>query len=602
MAMMICDTIIAKGLLVMNIENTPIQKDETFGEEKPFVNYTLPPEAVAAATLPPPLQEAKKDVLPIKHPWLLLLVALVLAVGIDMLVYKQNMGKQFAIVVNAIMVAAVGLSLIEKRKIPWQSYPLMAMVSMSAILTVFRNETFTNLALILFVLIGLPLLLASLLSGQWAGYRLREFIKRSFFFGVHTVIGLPRVLVDANKSRSDVPKAKKVLQIIGTVLLGVLIAIPLLLIFGRLLSSADSQFAASMDAFLNFFKFFKLEEFWPQFFLVLFFFWGIAGALYFMLSRSHRQEKLKPDQALIPPFLANTAALVALALVCVMFLVFIVGQWAYFFGGATNITADGHNYSSYARSGFYELMAAASIAAIVHYVFSSITKRETKAQSVSFSVVAALLLVLVGLMLVSAFQRLVLYEFVYGFTRDRLVAHVFMIFLAVLLVALAVMEISKNLKRLFLVLLMSTFLFGVTLFVVNVDKTITRLNIEHATLVTKQKSSSISRGRFDGSYLVSGIGEDAILELYRNYTNPQHSEDMRENIGKILACRALKVEDQDPPGKWHTYKESEKAEHDFFAEHRQSLFERFPPEEEECFKGYTINGEFVSCKYHCSGR
>ena len=265
-------------------------------------------------------------------------------------------------------------------------------------------------------------------------------------------------------------------------------------------------------------------------------------------------------------------------------MVFIVGQWAYFFGGAANIAIDRHTYSSYATSGFRELMVAASIAAVVHYLFSSVTKRETKLQKVSFSVLATLLLVLVGLMLVSAFQRLLLYEAAYGFTRDRLVAHVFMIFLALILVALAVMEISRNLKRLALVLLVSSFLFGITLAAVNVDKTITRLNINQATLIMKQEHKTSSRARFDGSYLALSM------------------EEMRENLAKVLACRFLKVEDQDPPGKWHTYKVPEKAEFDFFATHAKSLTEAFPPEKEECVLGYTINGEFISCKYVCLGR
>ena len=601
--MMDCVTINVKGFM-MTKETNAIQNNQPMGDERPYVDYTLPAEQPLPITMPPPPphQAAKKDVAPIKRYWLMLLVAFLLALGIDLLVFEQAFGKQFAIIVNAIMVGALVLSLTEKRKIPWQSYPLMAMVSASSILTVFRTEPYTNAALIIFVLIGLSLLMASMLSGQWVGYRIRETIKRHFFFGIHTMIGLPRSIVEMNKNKADAPKSKKVLQTVGTVLLGVAIAIPLLLIFGRLLGSADSQFAANIKAFLDLFRFYRFEKFWPQLFLVLFFFWGIAGALYYMLSRSHGKERLEPDEALVSPFLAHTAAMVALALVSVMFLVFIVGQWAYFFGGAANIAIDGHTYSSYATSGFRELMVAASIAAVVHYLFSSMTKRETKLQKVSFSVLATLLLVLVGLMLVSAFQRLLLYEAAYGFTRDRLVAHVFMIFLALILVVLAVMEISRNLKRLALVLLVSSFLFGITLAAVNVDKTITRLNINQATLIMKQEHKTSSRARFDGSYLALSMGEEAIPELYRHYLMPEQPEEMRENLAKVLACRSLKVEDQDPPGKWHTYKVPEKAEFDFFATHAKSLTEAFPPEKEECVLGYTINGEFISCKYVCLGR
>ncbi len=100
------------------------------------------------------------------------------------------------------------------------------------------------------------------------------------------------------------------------------------------------------------------------------------------------------------------------------------------------------------------------------------------------------------------------------------------------------MELSKNLKRLALVLVVSVFLFGITLWTVNVDKTITRLNIEQATLVLTEWSSA----RLDGSYLAVSVSEDAVPELYKNYLNPEQSPEMRENLGKILACRALRVE------------------------------------------------------------
>ena len=532
----------------------------------------------------------------IRHPWMLLLVALVLALGTDLLVYGQSLGKQFAIVVNALMIGMLILSWTEKRRVPWQSWPLIAMISVSSVLTVFRAEPFTITALVIFVVLGLSLLLVTLLSGQWALYRLREYVKQYFLLGIHGFIGLPRTLVDFGKNVKHDQGAKRHLQVIGAVLLGLLLAIPLLLLFGNLLSSADSHFASQIKGFLDFFKFEKVENFWPHFFIVFVLFWGFAGVLYYMLRQSRLMEDIEPDKALIPPFLVNIAALVALGLVNLLFLVFIVGQWGYFFGGAANINADGFTYSSYATSGFRELMIAASIAAVVHYLFSSVTKRETRAQKVSFSVVATLLLVLVGLMLVSAFQRLLLYEAAYGFTRDRLVAHVFMVFLALVLAALAVMEITKSLKHMAVVLLVTCFLFGVTLSAVNVDRTITRLNITQATLFDGYKRSS---SRFDGSYLAISVGKDSIPELYRNYTNPETHKDLREDLGKTLACRALRLENDEPLGKWHTYNVPAKAEYDFFAAQGENLLKAFPPEKDDCNLGYTIHGEYVYCTYVC---
>ncbi len=547
---------------------------------------------------PPPPQPKPKDVVPVKHSWLLFLMAFVLALGIDLLIFEQSSGKQFAIIVNAILLGAVVLSLAEKRKIPWQSWPLMAMIALSSLLTIFRVEPFTVAALIIFVVFALPLLLMSMFSGQWAVYRIREYFKRYFFITAHGVIGFPRAIVEGVRTQRNPGQRKKVFSIIGAIILGVIIAIPILLLFGKLLSSADSTFAKNIEAFLNFFKFDSVEAFWPQFFIVLFFFWGLAGLLFYMLSRSHRVEPVEPDKALLDPFLPNLTAIIVLALINLMFLLFIIGQWHIFFGGIANVREGAYNFSSYAVEGFNQLMVVASIAAVLHYLFASVTKRESRKERVTFSITATLLLAQVGLILVSAFKRLLMYETAYGFTRSRMVAHVFMVFLALLLVALAAMELSKNLKRLALVLVVSVFLFGITLWTVNVDKTITRLNIEQATLVLTEWSSA----RLDGSYLAVSVSEDAVPELYKNYLNPEHSAEMRENLGKILACRALRVEKYDPPGKWYTYTVPEKAEYDFFAEHGKSLIESYPPEKEDShfgyILGYTIDGEFVDCVRH----
>lgn len=45
--MMDCDTIIVKGLLVVNTENEAIQYNQPKGDEKPFVDYNLPAEESA---------------------------------------------------------------------------------------------------------------------------------------------------------------------------------------------------------------------------------------------------------------------------------------------------------------------------------------------------------------------------------------------------------------------------------------------------------------------------------------------------------------------------------------------------------------------------
>ena len=51
---------------------------------------------------------------------------------------------------------------------------------------------------------------------------------------------------------------------------------------------------------------------------------------------------------------------------------------------------------------------------------------------------------LVIVMLISAYQRLVLYEMAYGFSRLRTYTHVFMIWLGLLLITVVILEITRR--------------------------------------------------------------------------------------------------------------------------------------------------------------
>ena len=107
------------------------------------------------------------------------------------------------------------------------------------------------------------------------------------------------------------------------------------------------------------------------------------------------------------------AILVAIDLVVGLF----VGQQvAYLFGGVDTLAAVGMTYANYARRGFFELVAAACLAAVVVVVLEATVERRSR-------VYLAALLALVGLtavVLVSAALRLRLYQDAYGWTELRL--------------------------------------------------------------------------------------------------------------------------------------------------------------------------------------
>jgi len=159
-----------------------------------------------------------------------------------------------------------------------------------------------------------------------------------------------------------------------------------------------------------------------------------------------------------------------LGAVNLLFLVFVLLQFTYLFGGQTNITTEGFTYAEYARRGFSELILVALISSLIFYTLSMVTKRENKTKRWVFSILGLFLVGLVGVILASAFKRLTLYEAAYGFTRLRTMTHIFIIWIGLLLASTAIMEITKKMDRLAVILICFVLGFGLTINFLNVDR------------------------------------------------------------------------------------------------------------------------------------
>ena len=213
-----------------------------------------------------------------KTGWILLLV---LAVGIfmDRITFNRLLGAQWAIFVNLLLLVVFVAAKVEQRSIPWQSYLLAIPISLTAILTYFRLEPYTAMALIGFSLVGLVYLAISLLNGQWLAYRLREVIVQGLRLIGSAFIGLPAALMQSShqEKNESAPQHSKGNGI--AILRGVLIAIPLLVIFGLLFSAADPIFSERVSGAFSWLRIEITDEFVAQVVLVLLFTYFGFGAL-----------------------------------------------------------------------------------------------------------------------------------------------------------------------------------------------------------------------------------------------------------------------------------------------------------------------------------
>ncbi len=207
-----------------------------------------------------------------------------------------------------------------------------------------------------------------------------------------------------------------------TVGLGVLLAAPLLVVFGALFSSADSVFANVLQ---NMFAV-DLDSVGQH--TAMIGVWGALTAGY--LRWSFIAQRAAPAETSMAGALGIGPVGTALGLLNLMFLLFVVVQLRYFFGGASIIEeTTGLTYAEYARQGFFQLTAASALVLPVMMGADHMVRHETPANLTTFRRLAGLLLVLLSVVMASALQRMRLYVGAFGLSEDRLYATGFMVLL-----------------------------------------------------------------------------------------------------------------------------------------------------------------------------
>jgi hypothetical protein len=460
----------------------------------------------------------------------LLIGVLFLGLAFDLLFWQAVPGISFTIFVALCL--ALGMILLRLQGISpnrW-SLVLLAPTLFFAAMFFFRREplsTFLDLSLTLFCM---ALLALTYRSGQWKDFGGLDYLVgyiRLFF----NMLSLPLPLLTTVAPGSELDNAPRQRPADWPVLRGILLALPIVLVFLALLSSADLIFAQRMETLLANLNLQKAGEVLFRAVYILVIAYCLAGIFTHGASRSHNTSLYGAEKPIVSPFLGMTEAAIILGSVLLLFTVFVAMQVQYFFSGQANITLEGFTYSEYARRGFGELLTVAFISLFLVRILSSITRRETGGKRVAFSSLVTGLVSLVMVIMLSSFQRLMLYEAAYGFSRLRAYSHLLIIWLAVLLLATVVLEWRRS-QRIFLNFALLVILgFSATLNLMNVDAFIARQNIER----------TIQGEDLDVAYLVS-LSSDAVPALVAGFTSQGIPDSVRDGVGAALACRSALTE------------------------------------------------------------
>ena len=530
----------------------------------------------------------------IKNTSRFLIPGLLIAWLVDFLFYKKPFGLAFTLWVFIAVAALFIISYLEKVKPHWLSYLLGAFVIALSSASFLRMEPFTQVVSALASLALLILLTITFRTGYWPYFRLLDYVLQGLKWLV-TIFGRswPFIFQTQKKNLPDedhlenIESPTQTKKAIWPILRGLLLAIPIILILASLLASADPIFEKSLANLLDIFKIENLGEYAFRTVNVLLLAYLFLGVLLQAIYPKNQNPRPQPNQPSFSKFLGSIEAKIVFISINLLFASFLVVQFRYFFGGQANISATGFTYSEYARRGFGEIITVAVLSLLIYYAFHSITRLDTIPQKRWFSGLSILVFVQVLVMLVSSYQRLVLYEQAYGFSRLRTFSHLFLPWLAVLIIVVIILEILQKQGHLAFALLAFAVGFVATSIIFNIDGFIAKQNIQRAT-------QSDQEGYALDFYYLSELSADAVPMILDSYLANQPST--KNLLGANLACRWHEIQNQEARP-WQSFNISQVRSTHLLAQY-QKEWDQYPvtPDERAYLTFIEVNGE----SYYCS--
>ena len=394
-----------------------------------------------------------------------------------------------------------------------KSWWLMVLIAFFSLMPGIRDNPFLNFLNVCAALSLLMLLAYELIGTPAWLMRLRDYVVL-MVFGPFRMLRTAFTAVSlVGQIHSNVRHRDVWIRIIK----GIVMAVPVLIIFGVLFSQADLVFSQFVKSFIHI----SLSPRSVQYLVLLCI--AFVSALGFLsyiffpkfipsVSSTEQSYKIVPGKEI--------EVLVFLSLIATLFLVFIGFQITYLFGGESNILNAGFSYAEYARRGFWELLAVAIISLAILLASEWYAGVESKKEK-KFLIPALILIAEVIVVIISAFKRLSLYIDVYGMTMLRFYVAGFIILLLGLFILLAVKFILSKPEQFFafnMVLLFAAFLIIINF--INPDGFIIQSNIRQYvrtgkvdSLYARELSADAVPGEIELYGMLQGVDKEGLKNL-----------------------------------------------------------------------------------------
>lgn len=304
-------------------------------------------------------------------------------------------------------------------KLTFYSGSLLVLGMVAAASHARSDDSFVKFVMFLFTIVGVNLGF-SLLTGQnrrnsGRFNSLLDVPRTIFVFGFGQINTVVYSIKESAKNAGTAGKNRT------AVLMGLIVAIPVVAILIPLLISADAAFEG-MLAFLPEFNFAQLLG-------SVVFGVPLAGIIFtrnVSLKHKDKDEPATKNSKTIHPLTINTV----LIAVCVLYLAYLFSQLAYFVGGFSGFLPEEFTMAEYARRGFFEMAWLSVLNLGIMTISVAIVAPKDGAAPLS----TRLLCLFIGMVCVffvgTASAKMLMYIGSYGLTRLRLLTEVIMVFIA----------------------------------------------------------------------------------------------------------------------------------------------------------------------------
>jgi hypothetical protein len=319
------------------------------------------------------------------------------------------------------------------------------------------------------------------------------------------------------------------------VLRGLLIAIPLLLLFVALFAAADAAFAKIAGDLFDWEL--DLGSLPGRVAMALAAAWLSAGLLAFVVhGRAPASERELGTAWQRRPRLGAAEAVTVLVALDLLFAGFVALQATYLFGGGDTLAATGLTYAEYARRGFFELLAVALVVGALILALEAFVARRSR----TYLGAAIGLVILTLVVLASAFLRLRLYQDAYGWTELRFYVLAAIAWLAIGAVGAVYAIVTDRTGWLLHGMLVLSVAFGLAFNFIGPVRFVAEQNVARA--LNPELVAPGGQYGLDVWYLAS-LGDDAIPVLADALPRLEAGE--REDAELALEHRATELRGQD---------------------------------------------------------